>query len=895
MKPIKLTLEGVRSFSEKTVVDFSEVIKDGLFGIFGNTGSGKSTILDGMILALYGRLPGLEMSEIVNARSQKASVALEFEIKIKGERKRYLVERVVSLKKDGGYKDAKATLFDMGENLLIASQPSAVNSEIEKILGLGVNEFTKCIILPQGEFAKFVSSSKAERVKIIEKLFDLGRFGDRFNVKLKVKLSSLYAEKDKLSALVAPYVEATPEVVEQTYKEIKTIESEIKSTNEKIAKNDYNIKEFEKFYDKHKKLSVLKERLDEIEKENARNKKVTEYFSLYPRAEKIVAASREVEETAVKLEVAKKAFADARAEYDRVYAKKKELEDKGEEMGLLLLEKGKLEKSLYEMDAVKGEVRLLREKRNERDEKRKEYALLDKKVLSLQAEIDDLDLKISRLNEKIESLNALCDLDNALKGVRDGVLREEFLSEISYYDERIAGLANYDESLLKTDVSDEYNKRKAWFEGRIEGLSVGEGVEFDEIENVKKYTELKDGAVKNLNLLTGEKGKKNVELSSLKERRAQVLTEGKALSDSVSSIEQKVLNIVDNINDFDNNYVFCNSRLLKISQLLSDYDSEVKKVDALFLKKSEDHAVLSKEYQLLADDYKIKEEKANCLFGDGVDGVKKAVEIVESVGDYEKAKLRREKDAAEKLKLTSEIEEIDCFLSDRVFDLDDGDRLSSEKKILAERLAYLTENLGKSKKKATDLAENCQKRKEIEKEISLVDREIIKFGRLSEVVKDKKFAEYVAAEFLSDVAADARKILLELSCGKYDVVYLDGLDGKDGFFIVDNLRGGVRRSIATLSGGETFLVSLSLALSLSAQVYSKSDKPMEFFFLDEGFGTLDDDLVDVVLDSLSKLRNERFTIGLISHLSELKSRIDRKIIVEGATETKGSSVRINVS
>ena len=67
---------------------------------------------------------------------------------------------------------------------------------------------------------------------------------------------------------------------------------------------------------------------------------------------------------------------------------------------------------------------------------------------------------------------------------------------------------------------------------------------------------------------------------------------------------------------------------------------------------------------------------------------------------------------------------------------------------------------------------------------------------------------------------------------------------------------------------------------------------MEFFFLDEGFGTLDAELVDTVLDSLEKLRNKNFSIGLISHLSEMKSRIDRKILVTPDDGINGSSIKI---
>ena len=120
-----------------------------------------------------------------------------------------------------------------------------------------------------------------------------------------------------------------------------------------------------------------------------------------------------------------------------------------------------------------------------------------------------------------------------------------------------------------------------------------------------------------------------------------------------------------------------------------------------------------------------------------------------------------------------------------------------------------------------------------------------------------------------------------LSDGKFELVF------DNGFFIKDNLNGGKQRDVCTLSGGETFLVSLSLAVSLSEAIVSMSNKPIEFFFLDEGFGTLDENLVDTVMTALEKLTKTHFCIGLISHVSELKTRILNKLVLEktnGATK-----------
>ena len=98
---------------------------------------------------------------------------------------------------------------------------------------------------------------------------------------------------------------------------------------------------------------------------------------------------------------------------------------------------------------------------------------------------------------------------------------------------------------------------------------------------------------------------------------------------------------------------------------------------------------------------------------------------------------------------------------------------------------------------------------------------------------------------------------------------------------------------ATLSGGETFLASLALALSLSAEIQLKGTAPLELFFLDEGFGTLDDNLLEVLMSSLEKIHNDKLKIGLISHVESVKQRVPVKLIVTPAKSgICGSTIKI---
>ena len=98
------------------------------------------------------------------------------------------------------------------------------------------------------------------------------------------------------------------------------------------------------------------------------------------------------------------------------------------------------------------------------------------------------------------------------------------------------------------------------------------------------------------------------------------------------------------------------------------------------------------------------------------------------------------------------------------------------------------------------------------------------------------------------------------------------VDSGGGFVIRDDAGGGVRRPVSTLSGGETFLASLALALALSSQIQLRGKYPLQFFFLDEGFGTLDPELLDTVITALEKLHHETLAVGVISHVPELRAQ-----------------------
>nr|WP_055107418.1 SbcC/MukB-like Walker B domain-containing protein [Paenibacillus ihumii] len=188
-----------------------------------------------------------------------------------------------------------------------------------------------------------------------------------------------------------------------------------------------------------------------------------------------------------------------------------------------------------------------------------------------------------------------------------------------------------------------------------------------------------------------------------------------------------------------------------------------------------------------------------------------------------------------------------------------------------------------------DLEKRHVRWQELEKIRLQRERDAGLLAKLQSSLRGNAFVEYVAEEQLMNVSQAASQRLRFLTNQRYSLE----CDSGGGFVICDDANGGVKRPVATLSGGETFLTSLALALALSAQIQLRGQYPLQFFFLDEGFGTLDPELLDTVITSLEHLHHDHLSVGIISHVAELRARLARKLIVIPA-ESGGEGSRVTL-
>ncbi len=204
---------------------------------------------------------------------------------------------------------------------------------------------------------------------------------------------------------------------------------------------------------------------------------------------------------------------------------------------------------------------------------------------------------------------------------------------------------------------------------------------------------------------------------------------------------------------------------------------------------------------------------------------------------------------------------------------------------LHQRVATLIEQVKQKREDLKTLSSILERLSQVRSVRAVLDQ-------ILKLIKGNRFVEFVAMRHLRYIALEASDRLMDITSHRYSLE----LDDKGNFIICDHYSGGVRRDTNTLSGGETFLAALSLSLALSSQIQLKGKSTLEFFFLDEGFGTLDHGLLDIVMSSLEKLWNEQMAVGIITHVEELKNRVPIQLVVEPAIAgVKGTTTKIEMT
>lgn len=378
--------------------------------------------------------------------------------------------------------------------------------------------------------------------------------------------------------------------------------------------------------------------------------------------------------------------------------------------------------------------------------------------------------------------------------------------------------------------------------------------------------------INKINVGLSDKKSEGIKLREQKEEKERKIAEvlgGKSLGQELKNVDIEIQNL-------ENSYKAASEHLNKVNEAFAELQkskSAFEKSYTYFKEKLEAFERQLKE-ALAAKDFEDAASVAACLITD-----QQLSEHQEAIKGYERLKGT----------LEDRIRTVSGQLEGRLITLEQWQALCQEYEAAKAKLEEHITLLEGARNNYHLVKDNFERWLKLQEELQAVSKRKDMLEQIQKLLKGNAFIEFISEERMRYIAREASETLGLLTKFRYSIE----LDSENGFVIRDNANGGVLRSVASLSGGETFLTSLSLALALSSQLQLKGQSPLEFFFLDEGFGTLDNTLLDTVIDSLERLSSSKRVIGLISHVPELKNRIPRRLLVE-PPDRLGSGSRVSI-
>lgn len=1004
MKPIKLEITGLQSFCEKQIVDFNELTSLGLFGIFGETGSGKSTILDAMIFAIFDEIPrtmgkqGKGIRPCLNSNSDILEVVFKFELgrdifEIKRSyRKRF--------SKTGEEKfEQQNPILKLNDNI-IADKVTDVKNIINEYFGMSVDDFTRSVVLPQGKFSDFLKLSGQDKMKMLENIFDLEKYGSKLQEKIKTANKSLKSEMDMINIQIGSkgdtseeYIKSLEESLEYKKNELrdntlkkeqlvsqKTEQDLIKNIFEKIQnysnekenllKNIEKIENEERLLKNHNNAVVFQESIKKINSLEEENK------SLNNKILNIKETTSNLEKT---LEIIIKQENDTKTDFDEIlYEFNKypldfnELDDirkafqlstdikyLSEENNkfLSILNNLSLEKKEHQDEIKEKNIILektLSEKENLKVIDKKEIEDVQKNIFEMKTTIESVSTLINKKNileKEIENLtlsqketslklnNAIKEIENIkrqktknisqelAKNLKDGdpcpvcgsihhpnlaiekseAVDNRYLEELESQEkvlniqlnEYLTALKYKKEDLQSIEIKFELNELNLQYKNLQDKLTELQS-DFDYFSNKKieldneifSLTHRIDSLLENIQLKDKDINsyKENIDKNSIKINNLE-----KEINSFGLTLPENTYNGIKNrkevLESIEVNRRELNSKKEKIEKKLQEIYKEKEntsnklQLESIELIKLE--TSLEKNKIFLNNEVESLKIKSLEKGFTSVEEIELAI-LPENVSSSYEVNIKYFYDTLEKLKTL--IEENKKELGDRSFDFkiwlelnEELDNILKSEKVLNEELAVIKTNLENTLKAFED-------NKELRKKLTKLEKSLDNLLILQKKIEGKKLVKFLARKKLNYIVYQASKRLRKITRGRYSLTIDDNCD----FNIVDSFNSGCIRECSTLSGGETFIVSLTLALALSSQLQLKGNIQLEFFFLDEGFGTLDNSLLDRVIEILEEIKwKEKIKIGIISHVEDLKIRIPRRLEVSPAIPgEKGSTIKL---
>lgn len=961
MRIESVLIKNINSLAGTYEIDFTDSrYSEGLFAIVGPSGAGKTTILDAICLALYGKTPRIEtisetQDEIMTKNCQDCAAETVFT----SHGKRY--KATFSHHRSKGEKPFRQVKREIWESVegkwsIIASMIKDANEKIVEITGLTYSQFTRSIMLAQFRFAEFLKADSNERAAILEKISDMNIYRD---------ISAAVYERAKREKAALNDIEARMQALKVLDEEQKkAYEDEAKGLSASIALHN---KLRERFAACRLAADNIKKYRGELEKYNESEpmlaQRCAEQTKLFEQA------AREESELRAALDELQKTLKTVRELDNHIAAQKKdlerlnaEIEANKEKVGaqkraiLSVFKKyvpgasGEEMRRLYEKEDIGGELRAgakaeldaavsaekrvraeidaalqgkdeaywhkradalkiyiaLAEAREAVKQKQHELAEQSKKHEGLKAALSGLEAQEKVIDEKL----VYAKLEEKFGEERRKLEHGKPCPLCGAEEHPYAGKP-FDSAFLK-----EAEKQKADISGRLREaqreLSAC-GISIAELEKaISEKTQQMRQCEQELGALGADVGSELTAVQAKSELAAAEKTarEYTSLLGKLSAAKDNVTRMTAKLGDVDKDLATVNASKRAIAEYEAEAVNKRKESEAaekLLAQYSEKRIALFGE-----KDADLEEEKAKKLLEAAQrrkETCREQKESAERAVEQNKADIARTKELIRSESRVLDIAYADARLSlleaqDMPISPDEGvkarfERFCETAARLGENAAECTDKFGEIIDLLSDLSsEETARQGAIRQMLSDNARNIKELGALkSSAEKQARVCEKwdrlnaligsadgikfsrMAQGFTFEVLLKYANNCLARMTDQYILVRDTSNASKPlELAIVDNYNAGTTRPVSNLSGGESFLVSLALALGMSEM--SSGRTRIDSLFIDEGFASLDDDYLEAALQTLSSLGNrEGKLVGVISHVAALKERIDTQIEV----------------
>ena len=992
MIPLQLTLEGLYSYQKRQTIDFQTLTEAGLFGIFGQVGSGKSSILEAISFALYGETERLHSRDnraynMMNLKSNRSYIEFDF---INFENKKFRATREFK-RNSKNFEDVKASavLYEWKNDTWVTLE----TTKADEIIGLTYANFKRTIIIPQGQFKEFLELGAKDRTVMMKEIFGLERFDLQYKIadlsnENKSKTGFLEGQLQGYEEINEDYISRQKEIVKQQTEIYNSITLEFKDLEKKYLKQTTLKADFELLRHKTellKKLEIQKIEVDVLEKKTEKYDQVFKVFnpllSEKLKLEKLQAGQAEDQTQQKKiLEKIEGEFTRVKKDLETISPQFKALEEnKIQEHDLNLIVqmlafseeikkvKDRTKNGGEKVNEVINEQVLLEEKialftKNSDDLKAKRIdadVLLNvgkwfstnqylkesflnqsQKVIDCKANIQQIseEFKALKINEKtyLEDFKSKMELlENQKKNLNDQRNHLEVQQKLAHFSTELhdgescplCGALDHPNIVEFTDVKAEIEN----VESQLRDLEVEQKAHHNESSAIEKMLERKK--IFENQLVAEEEVCEKIKLNQKnhlnafewKEFHAENEAEFEQKRKEAIHLEKQIEELSLKISVEQKNRQNSQQNLDKFKKALQDLQLQENKVETQIssnqsnlkflnwndfkdenrVKIEENLAQLrisnretEENYQLLTRKEtelspKLAAQKAI------VDQLEKRISEIENeiLGHHlllNKALLSLQYDTvsdvqkilAEEIKvlenreiihhfkmefgiLTNSISELSLKLKDFSFDHEEFVRLENDFETKKGETQSAGETLAKLKGEIDRLEIEFKKKEVLLKELGQLKKRAENLKVMTNLFKGAGFVQYASSIYLRQLCDHANVRFHRMTRNQLSLQ----LNENNDFEIVDYLNEGRKRSVKTLSGGQAFQVSLSLALALAESVQSHAIAERNFFFIDEGFGTQDPESVQVVFETLLGLQKENRIVGIISHVEELKEKM----------------------